>query len=66
MLKRHLVCFYDDTFHQFITERQPEDRWTFQLDKVTKRHPLRAQQLWHWFLIERVEAGFKCSVIKPE
>lgn len=62
-IKSEWELSFRSKFDRF-TEKYPSHKWIMSLEKVTKKHPLRREKRWEHFLGEKVEAGFKCSVIK--
>ncbi len=61
MLKDFDLAF-GHNFEKFVTEEDPNDRWTYELDDVTKKHIIKLEKRWHWFLGEKACVMFKCLV----
>ncbi len=38
---------FDHKFEKFVTEEEPNDRWTYELDEVTKKHIFKLENRWH-------------------
>lgn len=53
---------FDHNFDKFVTEEEPKDRWTYELNEVTKEHMIRLENRWHWFLGEKACIMFTCLV----